>query len=59
MTLLLLIAYLPELLFVGTGSMLQAVVWGVITTAITVFCLCAEYVDTKKALVAGTTNAQK
>jgi hypothetical protein len=48
MTLLLLIAYLPELWFVGTGSMFQAVAWGVITTAITTFCLYAEYVDAQK-----------
>ena len=48
MTLLLLIAYLPEIWFIGTGLTFQAIAWGVIATAITVFCLYAEYFDSQK-----------
>ena len=48
MTLLLLIAYLPEIWFIGTGLTFQAIAWGVIAIAITVFCLYAEYFDAQK-----------
>lgn len=47
MSLLMLLAYLPELWFVATQSMLQALVWGVVATAISVYCICAE-IDEKK-----------
>lgn len=47
MTALMLIAFLPELWFVATHSILQAIVWGVIATLLSVFCICAE-IDEKK-----------
>ena len=47
MSLLMLLAYLPELWFVATQATLQAIGWGVISTLLTIFCICAE-IDEKK-----------